>query len=337
MLEYIKADYKGLPFPLDFADGKQFWKRPFQFSPTGEQIAIMVDSGMLMIDEDIPILTALLNLNMLTLDMLLDLFPDKTPEQLIAQIKRLSDLKLVNMFLIAKTKRDEKEKFPTDGLVIYTLDLGGKQVLIQYGNPVDLPERWQISNVCMGVPKITIQLVMSETFIALKRILKQNLIYFEPARYLRFTGATARFGGEFAVNYKGVAKYFFVVYADDENIVPSFRDNMDGVIGYLPSKACLAHFAPDVEPNPVVIVVAQNEEIAHEAADIINRKCEIMEIPHNFRYVTYESIKRDISEGKTFMKYIPAANDAPSSMKYVKSAVFTDMVWDAPTNESPSV
>lgn len=329
---YVKADWPGAPFPVEFIDGRQFWKRPFKTTnQTNDQIAAIVDSGMISIEQDVPILAALLNLNMLTFDMLCKLFPDRTPEDIQNSLSKLYNLKFINEFLIASEKRDANMKFPADGYVIYTLDADGRQVLIQYGDPASFPTRWERANICMGVPKITIQLIISSLFIELKRICKQNLKYFEPARYLRFNGGTARMAAEFAVNHKGVDKYFFAVVADENGLIPAFRDTMDGVIGYLSSKACYAHFAPEIDPKPVVLVLAENEEVALEAGRIIEQKCAAYEVPSNFRYTTCAALARDISEGKTFMKFVPADKDTKTEahMQYVKSAVFTDTVWDA--------
>lgn len=328
---YIKRDYDSCFFPDAYADGHQFFLRSFVLTPTDEQLVSMVESGIIDTSRDVPMLENLLELRFVSIRMLKELYPNLSEVELEDWMENLVAARVLNKFVINQHRREYGDEYPTDGLDYYCLDAGGKRILTMYGHPACLPERWSVGNVSMGMARLSVHLALTELYISLKKACKQNLSYFETGKALKYAGGTARFSGEFGVQYKDGVRHYLCSVALTDKLVPDFRDELDNTIAFMTSKALKAHFADEPDTPVVMLIITENNEIAEYIAEMIELKTAALDADIVFRFVTEADLKEGLNGTAALMRYVPENEETgeAAAMKHVRTSVFVDTDWSS--------
>lgn len=328
MESYIKNDHVGFNFGFEFYNGKQLFKNRWTYQIFEEEVAKM-RAANLITDDDLKIVRFIFKYKIATASIIRDLI---NPEASIATAKgwleKLLKNRFLNKFMISAFPTDE---YKDDALDFYCLDIGGKKLLSHYGDATDEIEKWNTSVPMMSVSKITEALVSADFYVQLQKNCGGNLLYMKSNPQYRKVKEPVSANFEFAIR-KNVSKkdsepsyetkYFICVIVREANLLPDFQDTIARVDDLVTSNAWKRYFYDEQSNPPVVIVLAENDNVALSAAKIVDNRTSIKAI----RYTTDDRIHNDMSGKASFMKFVAANEDEKHPephLAFVKTSVFS--------------
>lgn len=316
---YIKSDFVGFNFGYEFYNGKQIFRNAWTQNVIDDEVAKMRHSGLIT-DVDLAIVKFTFEHSFITARIARDyLMPDKSVDEASDVLERLLKNRMLNKFAISAFARDD---YPADALSIYCLDYGGKKLLMHYGEPGDNADKWTSGTVLMSIPKISEKLLSADFHVQLIKNCGSNLEYLKMNPVYRRSKDPVSPNFEFCIKYNGERKYFLGLVARESNLQPLFRDNVARVDDFVSSKSWMRYFYGDNLAQPIVIVIAEDDRIALDAAKLVNQRTTIKAI----RYTTDARMITTLSEKGAFMKFVPEGTDEnypDAHLAAVKSSVFS--------------
>lgn len=222
---------------------------------------------------------------------------DKTLEMFLHQ-------RIINMFIISKYPLNE---IPEDALKCYSLDFGGKYILSHYGTEDVLS--WISTNAVRGVEYITKYLTTTQFYLALLNSVPENIRYFESFANFNIGKRDVQTNAKFEI-MSGHTPRGFILEVVRKYDIPSGIQKKSEKLNVLMSEGYIEKY---FSINPVVILLAENDKMALEVADIYYRNTNSTQ----FRLLTDIRIKNGFDD-KSFMKYDPNKK----TLIIVKSSLF---------------
>ena len=316
---YIKNDFSGFNFGYEYYNGKQIFKNAWTQNVIDDEVAKMRHSGLIS-DIDLEIVKFTYANSFITARIARDLLmPDKEVGEVEVILERLLKNRLLNKFAISAFARDD---YPVDALSIYCLDYGGKKLLMHYGDPGDGAEKWTSGSILMSIPKISEKLISADFRVQLMKNCGSNLEYIKLNPVYRKSKDPVSPNFEFCIKHNGERKYFLGMVARETSLQPTFRENIAKVDDFVTSKSWQRYFYGENLTPPIVIVIAEDDRIALEAAKIVETRTSIKAI----RYTTDTRMISPLSEKGAFMKFVEAGADEnypEAHLVAVKSSVFS--------------
>lgn len=315
---YIKNDFTGFNFGYEFYNGKQIFKNAWTQNVIDDEVAKMRHSGLIS-DTDLAIVKFTFNNSFITARIARDLFmPEQTVEKVGEMLERLLKNRLLNKFAVSSFARDD---FPTDALSIYCLDYGGKKLLMHYGDPGDGADKWTSGSILMSIPKVSEKLLSADFHVQLIKNCGSNLEYLKLNPVYRKSKDPVSPNFEFCIKHAGDRKYFLGIVARESNLQPTFRDTIAKIDDFVNSKSWQRYFYGDNLSQPIVIVIAENDKVAMDAAKLVAQRTSIKAI----RYTTDERMLAPLSDKGAFLKFVGEGADEnypDAHLVAVKSSVF---------------
>lgn len=298
---HIRSDFQGFNFGFEYHDGKQVFKNAWTKNIVGDEVVKLRHTEAIT-DEDLLIVKFIYKHSVATVSIIRDL---TRPEAPLAEIKdvleRLLRSRFLNKFAITVYKTDE---YPEDALDIYCLDYGGRKLLMHYGDPEDEAEKWTQSATMMSIQKVSEKLITADFHVQLMKNCGTNLEYLQMHPVYRRSKDPTSPNFEFCIKNHDTHKYFLGVVVRETNFQPYFRDLMARIDDLVSSKAWKRYFYDELEA-PVVIVIAESDSLALEAAKLVNQRTSIRAI----RYTTDERMHQTLSNKGAFLKFVKEDED----------------------------
>jgi len=297
-IHYVKKDI-GTHFEKIPTTYRQIFR--YQFSVTGvskNEIIRLRYNGQLT-DRDLEITKFLFNHTFATAEQI-GLYLDGVGEKIRHRLEELVKKRVLNSFILAEY--DEKMN-PKDALVIYCLDFGGKYLLSNYGGE-DTSDWYSTVNM-KGSDLVARDLIATQFYVNLHKSSGKNLRNFKANPQMKVANKHVSPLFEFALDVNFSRKYLIgeVVLDGDEAL--SFRDQILKLEGLLTTNAWRKYFV-DVEEPPLLVLVAENDLVARNAAAVINRATEIDH--RRILLTTIDRMETLFYEKGAFLVYDPQTN-----------------------------
>ena len=316
---YIKSDFTGYNFGYEYYNGKQIFRNAWTQNVVGDEVAKMRHSGLIS-DADLEVVKFTFAHSFITAQIARDLvFHDKSIEEVTSLLDKLMKARFLNKFAVSAFTRDD---YPTDALGVYCLDYGGKSLLMHYGDVDDGADKWTSGSVLMSIPKVSEKLISANFHVQLMKNCGANLEYFKMSPLYRRSKDPVSPNFEFCIKRGEDRKYFLGVVSREATLQPNFRDTIAKVDDFVSSKAWTRYFFGDNLSAPIVIVIAEDDKNALNAAKLVSQRTSIQAI----RYTTDERMCTPLSEKGAFMKFVKENAEEGVEAPYlaaVKSSVFS--------------
>lgn len=273
----------------------------YQFSVTGvskNEIIRLRNSGQLT-DRDVEIAKFLFSHTFATAEQIGD-YLDGTGEKIRNRLEELVKKRVLNSFFLSEIEMKLTQK---DALIVYCLDFGGKYLVSSYGGE-DTSDWYSTVNM-KGSDLISKDLIATQFYVNLYKSSKQNLKNFKANPQMKVANKYVSPLFEFALDVNFSRKYLIGEVVLDGEEALEFRDQILKLEGLLTTNAWRKYFV-DVEEPPILIIVAENDLVARNAAAIVNRATEIEN--RKILLTTIDRMEKVFYEKGTFLIYDPNSN-----------------------------
>jgi len=212
--------------------------------------------------------------------------------------------RVLNMFAISKFPLFE---IPEDALRCYCLDFGGKHILSHYDTDDILS--WTSTNAVRGVEYVTKYLMTTQFYLSLVGSVPDNIYYFDSFDNFNIGKRDVQVNAKFEIMNGHTPRGFILEVVRKYDIPSSFQKKVEKLNVLFEEKHIDRYF----KIRPVILLLAENDKMALEVADIFFRNTN----NDQFRILTDARIK-DGFNARSFMKYDPVEN----KLLTVKSALF---------------
>ncbi len=273
----------------------------YQFSVTGvskNEIIRLRNSGQLT-DRDVEIAKFLFSHTFATAEQIGD-YLNGTGEKIRNRLEELVKKRVLNSFFLSEIEMKLTQK---DALIVYCLDFGGKYLVSSYGGE-DTSDWYSTVNM-KGSDLISKDLIATQFYVNLYKSSKQNLKNFKANPQMKVANKYVSPLFEFALDVNFSRKYLIGEVVLDGEEALEFRDQILKLEGLLTTNAWRKYFV-DVEEPPILIIVAENDLVARNAAAIVNRATEIEN--RKILLTTIDRMEKVFYEKGTFLIYDPNSN-----------------------------
>lgn len=273
----------------------------YQFSVTGvsrNEIIRLRNNGQLT-DRDLEIAKFLFKHTFATAEQIGN-YLDGTGERIRNRLEELVKRRVLNSFFLAEVDMKMTAK---DALVIYCLDFGGKYLVANYGGE-DTSDWYSTVNM-KGADLIGKDLIATQFYVNLRKSSKDNVKHFRATPQMKVANKHVSPLFELALDVNFSRKYCIgeVVFDGEEAL--NFRDQILKLEGLLTTNAWRKYFV-DVNEPPILILIAENDLVARNAAAIVNRATEIDN--RRILLTTIDRMENLFYEKGTFLIYDPNTN-----------------------------
>lgn len=273
----------------------------YQFSITGvskNEIIRLRNKGQLT-DRDLEISKFLFKQTFATAEQIGN-YLDGSGEKIRNRLEELVKTRVLNSFYLGEFEMKQNIR---DAMIVYCLDFGGKYLVGNYGGE-DTSDWYSTTNM-KGADLVTKHLIATEFFVNLTKSSREKVVFFRgnPPMKVGNKHLTPLF--EFAMDVSFSRKYLIgeVVLDGEESL--QFRDQILKLEDLLTTNAWRKYFT-DVEEPPVLVIIAENDLVARNAAAVVNRATEI----ENRRVLltTIDRMQNLFYEKGAFLIYDPDSN-----------------------------
>ena len=301
---YLKKDSPYIP------DGLQqiFYYVP---SPTtsisGSKLCELRLKGFIK-DDEMEVIKILFDFTMAAPEQLLLLSNFETEKELRKSLDRLVKQRVLNKFCLGEDERIYND----NEYDIYTIDLGGAQLLQHFYNGEDYVN-WRTEDIIVSSIKVAKYLSLIDFYIRLLESCPKKLKMFEvrPKLSLGYTKITPHFA--LCLTHGGKDKFFVgsFVFSNDIDMFAldgdKYREQALRIESLLTTNAWRKSYGNEIEPT--YLIIAEDDEVASRAAGIVSTT----QIP-NFRLTTISRLKKKLSDSGAFLAYkedklIPVKNN----------------------------
>lgn len=297
-IQYVKKDI-GTHFEKIPTVYKQNFR--YQFSVTGvskNEIIRLRNDGQLT-DRDVEIAKFLFDHTFATAEQIGD-YINGSGEKIRNRLEELVKKRVLNSFVLAEIEMKVTQR---DALNIYCLDFGGKYLVSSYGGE-DTSDWYSTVNM-KGADLVVKDLIATQFYVNLHKSSGKNLKNFKANPQMKVANKHISPLFEFALDVNFSRKYLIGEVVLDGEEALSFRDQILKIEGLLTTNAWRKYFV-DVEEPPLLILVAENDLVARNAAAIVNRATDI----ENKRLLltTIDRMETLFYEKGAFLIYDPTSN-----------------------------
>jgi|HigsolmetaAR206D_1030411.scaffolds.fasta_scaffold00003_114 hypothetical protein len=223
-------------------------------------------------------------------------------EKIRNRLEELVKKRVLNSFFLAEVDMNLSSNM-RDALIIYCLDFGGKYLVSRYGG-MDTSDWYSTVNM-KGADLVAKDLVATEFFVNLHQSCGKTLIHYTAQPQMKVSNKHVSPAFEFALQVGFTRKYLIgeVVFDGEESI--AFRDRILKLEGLLTTNAWRKYFC-DVEEPPFLVIVAENDMVARNAAAVVNRATEIDN--KKLFLTTIDRMQNPFYERGAFLIYDPNTN-----------------------------
>jgi hypothetical protein len=226
-------------------------------------------------------------------------------------IKKVEDLidyyikaRILNKFALSTSPL---QTIPEDALVCYCLDFGGKHILSHYGKD-DLIE-WTSVNAARSVELVVKYLTTTNFYLSLLKSKGEDLTYFDGFKNFELKKGNMQTSAVFQIKNNHNKRDFIFDVVKGYDIPVNAQNKSHKYYEFYSSEMVKKYFKVD----PVILFLAENDEVAFEFAEIFYRFTE----NKHFRLMTDKRIANGFNE-RSFLKYDPEKE----KMIVVKSSLF---------------
>lgn len=292
MSDYIRENFQGFSFGHDYV---QVFANKWMINLMNEEI-IKLKHNNVITDEDLEIVKFIYRYKFATVAIVADYLDNGDTYEIVkGKLDRLCKNRLLNKFMLSRTR--EEKPFP-DALMIYCLDFGGKVLLSHYDTPNNGIEGWWSSSVMMSSPMIGDALVTAHFYVQVKKNVGDKLLYFRSQPNYRIGKTLVIPSFELCIVHNEQRKYFVGENAREYDFPVGFREKMIKLESILGTKAWMKYFS-DVPQAPSLLVVAEDDNVALEASQIISSSTMLTA----FRLTTDARSLQPLGEAGAFLKY----------------------------------
>lgn len=273
----------------------------YQFSVTGvskNEIIRMRNSGKLT-DRDLKISILLFKQTFATAKQIGDYLGEEE-YHIRSRLRELVKRRVLNSFYLSEFEMKQSVR---DAMIIYCLDFGGKYLVSHYGG--EDTSDWYSTDNMMGSDLVARHLISTQFFVNLHKSAGESVVHFrkKPPMKVEKKHLTPDF--EFTLDVDFTQKYLIgeIVLDGDESL--SFRDQAFKLDYLLTTNAWRKYHYNDDEP-PVLIIIAENDVVARNAAVVLNRATKIDN--RKVLLTTFERMSKPFYEKGVFLIYDPETN-----------------------------
>lgn len=308
-MDYIKNNFRGYSFNTEY--GQIFTNKPTLLVEDKNIIKLRNDRQIS--DSDMKIIKFLFKNRFATLEILYRYLQDssKSIEDFKKDLTRLTRHRLINSFALVDTTgigAGVKVDVPTDALLIYCLDIGGK-ILIEHFHGFDVTA-WYTTENMRGPEKIGKDLITNAFLIRLmmdcnfKNNNDETYFKVNPEYTLGKSKVIPSF--EMKIMVKDIPKYYLGEIVRRHETPIEFREHFTKLGSVLSTNAWKKYFS-DLEKIPTVLFVCEDDSHALEVAKIVSG-FEILDPETEFRLTTDERMNRGLGVKGAFLAYDRALN-----------------------------
>lgn len=300
MMDYVKKDI-GYHFEKIPTTYRQNFR--YQFSVTGvskNEIIRLRNNGQLT-DRDVEIAKFLFTHTFATAEQIGN-YLNVPGEKIRNRLEELVKKRVLNSFFLAEVDMKLNNNM-RDALIIYCLDFGGKYLVSRYGG-MDTSDWYSTVNM-EGADLVAKDLIATEFFVNLYRSCGKMLVYYTTQPQMKVGNKHVSPSFVCGLDVVFIRKYLIgeVVFDGEETI--AFRDRILKLEGLLTTNAWRKYFC-DVEEPPFLVIVAENDIVARNAAAVVNRATEIDN--SKLLLTTIDRMQNLFYEKGAFLVYDPNTN-----------------------------
>lgn len=279
------------------ADYKQIFKNPFSLNVGRNEIVKMKKDNVLN-DLDLEFTKFLFQFNFATAKQISRSISSQNGEDVKnveSKLEKLVRHRVINKFAL---KRLDDGLIPSDALMIYCLDFGGRYLLANYSN-VDTTD-W-VSTVNMKSSElISKSILTTEFYLRLKETVGDRLVHFKPLPERQVNRVNVVPSFDFSVKSGLQTVCFIGEVVRGYDFPQTFMEKAEKLEQLLMTNAWKKYYYFS-DQEPVLLVFGDTDVTAIQAAKLIENATEIKRV----RYSTDERLQRELSDLGAFMRYLP--------------------------------
>ncbi|MFJ8531230.1 hypothetical protein [Bacillus sp. NPDC094106] len=214
------------------------------------------------------------------------------------RLEKLVQNRVLNKFMLGDF---EEEHMKQDAFPFYCLDLGGKYLVTHYSNE-DTFDWYMITN--MKTSEIIVKdLISTQFYLQLMKTCPGKIVFFNVNPELRVGNKNIIPSFEFCMKLDGLVgqhRYFIGEIGRDADVPLLFRQKSEKLEQLITTNAWKKYYY-DSDIPPVLFIVSETDVLAKECGKILDTCTEIK----NYRFTTYDRMKRPLYEKGAFLKYVP--------------------------------
>lgn len=231
------------------------------------------------------------------------------PEGLENVLNEYLELRIVNFCIAAAMDMPE---IPEDALRIYCLDYGATFILSHFASTNMVG--WLSTDSIRPIRLVVMYLATVRFFLAMSEAKCDDLHYFRPIPDINIGKRITRFSADFQIRNGFTERNFILEVLRNSDFPVDWMKKVDQIEQFLNPKICERYYGE----APIFILLAENNAIALEAAEILARR-----LPKAmFRVTTDKELQKGMARAK-FYKFVPAAGEKPARLAAVRAALFS--------------
>lgn len=275
-------------------DMKQIFERKFVINVSKNEIIKMKNSGYVT-EEDMKIVKFLFEFRFATFEQIKKLLNEENTETVKKKLKKLTTQRVLNKFMLSQY---ELEAIENDALFFYCLDVGGIHLLLHYASDERVFD-WSTTVNMVSSEMVSRLISVVDIYLNFIEHCPDIVTSFRVNPELRVGKKVMYPSFELVIESKGDKKVFIGEVVKDLDIPILLRDKVLKIENLLSTKAIKKYYY-DINSDPIVLLIGENDDIALEASRLITSCTEIT----NFRVSSENRIstKKPHTKG-AFLKY----------------------------------
>lgn len=230
------------------------------------------------------------------------------PDNLETVLQDYLELRIMNYCIAAAMDMPET---PDDALKIYCLDYGATYILSHFASTNMVG--WLSTDSIRPIRLVVMYLATVRFFLALSETKGTDLHYFRPVPDINIGKRMTRFSADFQVRNGFTQRSFILEVLRDCEFPIDWMKKVDQIELFLNPKVCERYYGE----QPVFILLAENNAVALEAAEIFARRLPTAQ----FRVTTDKELAKGMARTK-FYKFMPASANKPARLAAVRASLF---------------
>jgi hypothetical protein len=272
---------------------KQIFERKFIINISRNEIIKMKNSGYIT-DKDLDVAKFLFEFRFARLDQIQRLLKEDDADLVQKKLNKLMKQRIINRFMLSNFEVDKVEN---DALFFYCLDVGGIHLLSHYSGEERVID-WSTALNMMSAEIIAKYVSTTDVYLRFMDSCPTIIESFRVNPELRVGKKTLYPSFEITIK-QGVERRIFIGEVVKEFDLPiQLRDRMFKFESIFKTNA-LKKYYYDATTEPVILIIADDDELGLEASKLITSCTEIT----NFRVSTEERMKKKLHTKGAFLKY----------------------------------
>lgn len=243
---------------------------------------------------------------------------DSNIDRIKERLDLLVKFRILNKFILSK---DNNYKDKPNALEIYSLDLGGRQLLSSYSN--EDTSDWYTVDTMKSAEIVKRKLYITRFYLKLKATSKDKISSFSVEPEMRVGKQSIIPSIAFSLIDNGKTYSYLCEVVLDVDIPATFRSNAFKLESLLDTNAWKKYYC-EWEDQPAILLITESDFTALDSSRLIFKSTKL----RRFRVTTVERIEKPLYESGVFMKYL----DRTEELEAVSSARFSSDKEETPSN-----